>query len=277
MNRYLRSAPVSVIIPCYCCAKTLQRAIESVFAQTMLPTEIITIDDSSIDNTFLLLNDLSKKYVGKIKVIKLESNVGAASARNIGWSLATQPYIAFLDADDAWHPKKLEIQLEFMIKNPQVSLCGHDYKVLKNTHMPPKWNLREFSSTLISKNAMLMSNKLVTPSIMLKSSLPNRFLKGRRYVDDHLLWLELIFEGHEIVKLNIELVAIYKDLFGFSGLSSNLLLMEKNELLNYHIVFKKGYINVFQWLLVSLYSLLKYMRRLLIYEFHIKKNKKKYL
>ena len=270
-----RVVPVSVVVPCYCCSQTLLRAIESVFAQTVIPTEIITIDDCSTDGTSLLLNELSIKYKGILKVITLEANVGAASARNVGWSLATQPYIAFLDADDAWHPKKLEIQVEYMTKNPQISLCGHHYKVLKDTQMLTEWSLKNFDSTLISKRAMLMSNKLVTPSIMLKRSLPNRFLEGRRFVDDHLLWLELIFEGHKIAKLNIELVAIYKELFGFSGLSSNLWLMEKNELLNYGIIFKKGYINIFQWMSIFIYSFLKYIRRLFIYEFYIRQNKNK--
>ena len=99
-----------MVVPCYRCAATIERAIASVAAQTQRPQEVILVDDASGDETLQQLYSLQSQYGEWIKVVALTTNVGAASARNAGWNVATQPYIAFLDSDDAWHPQKVAIQ-----------------------------------------------------------------------------------------------------------------------------------------------------------------------
>ena len=106
---------VSVVIPCFRCTGTIERAVASVAAQTRRPAEVILVDDASGDDTQKLLQKLSQHFEpGWIKLVFLEQNVGAASARNAGWDQATQTYVAFLDADDAWHPKKI-VPCNFLI------------------------------------------------------------------------------------------------------------------------------------------------------------------
>lgn len=123
-------AYISVIIPCYNSSKTIERAIESVINQTLLPKEIIVVDDCSNDNTLELLNNFKKKNLKfNIVILSLEKNVGAASARNRAWDIAKYDFIAFLDSDDSWHNKKLEIQYNFMINNPQIVLTGHNCEI----------------------------------------------------------------------------------------------------------------------------------------------------
>ncbi len=130
-------AAVSVIIPCFRCAKTIERAIASVAAQTVLPAEVILVDDASGDGTRLLLSELKSHYAtGWVKLVLLDQNVGAGSARNAGWAAASQPLIAFLDADDAWHFRKIEIQHAYMAANPDVALCGHGFRLLKQGVLP---------------------------------------------------------------------------------------------------------------------------------------------
>ncbi|MHB1099234.1 MAG: glycosyltransferase family 2 protein, partial [Burkholderiales bacterium] len=111
----LAKVPVSVIIPCYRCAETIARAVDSVLKQTLPPEEILLVEDCSGDdgNTLAVLHSLQQNNPF-IRVIPLAKNGGPAAARNAGWDAAKQPYIAFLDADDAWHPKKLEIQYSWM-------------------------------------------------------------------------------------------------------------------------------------------------------------------
>src|SRR5690606_11478324 len=105
---------------------TVVRAVASVDAQTLLPAEVILVDDSSGDGTLNVLYSLQEKYTpGWIKVLALPENVGAGEARNAGWEMATQDYIAFLDADDSWHPQKIEIQYEWMRSHIDVSFTGH--------------------------------------------------------------------------------------------------------------------------------------------------------
>src|SRR2546427_9146273 len=107
------TAPVSVLIPSYCCADTVARAVESAVEQTLTPAEIIMVDDASPDGgkTYCALKDLQQRFSRRtaIRIIRLERNGGPGAARNRAWEVASQPYVAFLDADDAWHPRKLEI------------------------------------------------------------------------------------------------------------------------------------------------------------------------
>jgi glycosyltransferase involved in cell wall biosynthesis len=109
---------ISVIMPVYNSEKYLKEAIESVLAQTYKHVEIIAIDDKSTDGSLSLL----KTFGDKISVIENPVNVGAAIARNIGLAKATGDFIAFMDADDLWHPEKLDIQAQEFEKNGSLDM-----------------------------------------------------------------------------------------------------------------------------------------------------------
>jgi len=101
---------VSVIIPTYNRAQIIGRAIESALNQTYQNIELIIIDDGSTDNTM----EVIKKYRSwdkRVKYICHEKNRGGSAARNTGIKIALGKYIAFLDSDDEWLPKKLEKQI----------------------------------------------------------------------------------------------------------------------------------------------------------------------
>ncbi|MFB6226503.1 MAG: glycosyltransferase family 2 protein [Candidatus Paceibacteria bacterium] len=110
---------VSAIIPTYNCAPWIQEAIESILNQTYKNIEIIIIDDGSTDNTKEVLEPYIKK--NKIKYFYQE-NQGSAKARNKGVKKAQGEYIAFLDADDIWLPKKTEKQIKSIKKHPKIKL-----------------------------------------------------------------------------------------------------------------------------------------------------------
>jgi glycosyltransferase involved in cell wall biosynthesis len=258
-------APVSVVIPCYRCAGTIERAIASVAAQTLRPAEVILVDDASGDETREVLTKISQLFdPGWIKLIFLDQNVGAGSARNAGWAAASQPLIAFLDADDAWHSRKIEIQYGYMAEAPDVVLCGHEYRVVKG-NLLPCWSVTPNAARAVSKLIMLLSNRFVTPSVMIRRDVAYRFTPGQRYIDDHMLWLQIICSGARVMKLPVELAAIYKDLYGVSGLSSRVWLMERSELGNYRRLHQEGCISRPQLTALLAYSLLKFVRRLVIY------------
>ena len=255
--------PVSVIIPCFCCASTIKRAVGSVAKQTHKPAEVILVEDASSDNTLEVLQEIANEYLGWVKVVHLPRNQGAAYARNTGWHVASQPFIAWLDADDAWHPKKIEIQYKFMLENPQVILCGHEAKVIVDD-IQPDWQLHDLDFKYISKNRLLISNPFVTPSVMIRKDIKFRFDPNKRYMEDHLLWLQIICDHHKIAKLNLALVAMYKQAYGSSGLSSHLWAMEKSDLDNYWILYKARKIDFISVNILSFYSLIKYLRRLIV-------------
>lgn len=258
-------ADVSVVIPCYQCSETIGRALNSIFNQTLKPKEIILIDDASGDGTVEGLKSLKNKHGDLIQVVRLPKNVGAASARNIGWDLATQPYIAFLDSDDAWHSKKIEIQYGYMTKNPDVVISGHLCRELSKGEIDElNWPVELKSVRTLSWMPLLLKNQFVTPSVMLKKDVAFRFFERKRYMEDHLLWLEIVSEKLVAVKLNIELVAIFKPMYGASGLSSNMWLMEKAELSNYQYLYCQKKLGLFRYAFLQCFSVAKFIRRLLI-------------
>lgn len=258
-------APVSVVIPCFRCAATIERAIDSVARQTQRPAELILVEDGSGDDTLMVLQALAAVDPDWIKIIALPENQGLANARNTGWAAATQPYIAFLDADDAWHAQKIEIQTAYMNAHTDVVLCGHQHKVIERSADLPDWQVGTWIVQHIPKWSWLLSNKFVAPSVMVRRDVKHRFVANRRYMEDHILWMEIVCSGQQVTKLSAELVAIYKKSFGISGLSANLWAMEQGELSNYQRLYEKNYINLAQYLALSGYSLLKFVRRLVIY------------
>lgn len=97
---------ISVVIPNYNCGAFLRECLDSVISQTYRNIEIIVVDDGSTDNSLAVLSG----YLDSISLTKT-SNKGASSARNLGISLARGEFIAFLDSDDVWKPRKLELQI----------------------------------------------------------------------------------------------------------------------------------------------------------------------
>ena len=258
------TAPVSVVVPCYRCAATVERALASVAAQTVLPAEVILVEDGSRDGTLERLEALAAAHPrGWIRVVALPENQGAASARNAGWAAATQPYVAFLDADDAWHPRKIELQYGFMAAHPEIALSGHGHDILDKPALR-QGEAAALQGQRLSKLSLLLSNRLITPSVMLKRDLPQRFRPGRRHVDDHLLWLQIHGAGLPVVGFSVPLTHVFKPMFGAGGLSAQLWEMEKAELENYWILRREGHIGVVAAAALSVYSMAKFARRLLL-------------
>ena len=259
------NAPVSVLIPCFNCSATLERAVDSVHAQTVRPTEILLVNDASTDNTAHIIGRLRRRYGDSwIGVIKLDKNCGPATARNVAWEKAKQPYVAFLDADDAWHPRKVEIQYLWMREHADVMLTGHPCLQIKEESsippLPEKWHTWQ-----VTPRHLLISNRFPTRSVMLRRDVPYRFESGKRYCEDYLLWLKIVLGGLPAWRLELPMGYIYKRAFGESGLSERLWKMERGALDAYRHMWKQGALGVIAfWLAVSL-SLLKYGRRLIIY------------
>ena len=105
---------VSVIMPSYNTADYINIAIQSVQEQTYKNWELIVVDDCSTDNTDKILLKISDE---RIRVLKNETNLGAAASRNRALREAKGQWIAYLDSDDIWSPQKLEKQIAFMKEN----------------------------------------------------------------------------------------------------------------------------------------------------------------
>ena len=109
MSKNENKYKISVVIPTLNRINTLQRALDSVINQTYKAAEIIVVDNGSSDGTLKFLREQYPKIT-----ILTENKIGVSSARNKGIKKSINQWIALLDSDDAWHPRKLEIQTSML-------------------------------------------------------------------------------------------------------------------------------------------------------------------
>ena len=257
-------ASVSVVIPCFRCEPTIRRAVESVFAQTLRPAELILVDDASGDRTLRTLQMLREEFgIDWITVISLPVNGGPGTARNAGWDSAHGDYIAFLDADDSWHSRKVEVQYRWMRENPDVGVSGHLFGSGTERRMEGE-GMNEMHAREITSVMLLLSNRLTPSSVMLRRQLGFRFQPGKRHMEDHLLWLEVALSGIDIFRMERALCHQHKAAFGDGGLSAQMWKMECGELENYRMLAARGLISRPVALVLYALSLLKYCRRLVL-------------
>jgi glycosyltransferase involved in cell wall biosynthesis len=114
MNKYL----ISCIVPVYNGEHYLAAALDSILAQPYRPLEIIVVDDGSTDGTATVVSS----YGSQIQDVR-QGNAGPAAARNLGLNMARGDYVAFLDADDLWHPEKMERQMARFRDRPELDIC----------------------------------------------------------------------------------------------------------------------------------------------------------
>lgn len=115
---------VSVIIPLYNKQRYIQRALDSVFAQTYKDYEVLVVDDGSTDNGADIVQRCNDSGVRLIR----QANAGPGAARNRGIRESSGPCIAFLDADDEWLPAFLEVSMNHLQTQPDCAQCGSIYK-----------------------------------------------------------------------------------------------------------------------------------------------------
>lgn len=264
-------ADVSVIIPVYNSGEKLKRAVLSVIKQTTQPKEIIIVDDCSSDIlTRQILSEFqNKKNEIPITVLYSSMNDGAGTARNLGWDNASGKYIAFLDSDDVWHSRKIEIQYQYMTDNPDIVFSCHHMDVLSPVD-------REYADKKIEniddKHIIPINPKRYlflhyprggTSFVMMLKDINLRFKSGKRYSEDYLLWLEtnFLYKG---VLINQVMAYSFKNIYGDDGLSKSLWNIEKGELETIYLIRKKKYISFLVYQGAMAFSFCKFLRRCLV-------------
>jgi len=179
---------VSVIIPTFNRWPWVGEAVESVLAQKFFDHELIVVDDGSTDETARQLS----RFGSRLTVLT-QANRGVSAARNLGVRHGRGRYLAFLDSDDLWLPKKLQIQASFLVDNPSVQICQTDEIWVRNgVRVNPKAKHRKPSGDIFLPSLELC---LVSPSaVMLTRELFERaggFDEGFPVCEDYDLWLRI--------------------------------------------------------------------------------------
>ena len=252
-------APISVVIPCYKCEDTVERALLSVINQTKAVSEIILVDDFSEDKTLDKLYALQAKHSQfKIIVVEQQFNCGPGIARNAGWNIATEPWIAFLDADDSWDLRKIELQYSWVEKNREIDFISHDTGLWESD---ANLGLDEEGLPIrINSYSNLFRNIIPTRSVLIKSSIPFRFL-GKDYAEDYLLWLTLLFNGYSCFRLPLVLAYSHREEYSLGGYSGSLWRHEKRELKCFFYLYQRQIITLMIYVPAVIFSIIKYLKR----------------
>ena len=132
MNMSVTEDKVSVILPAFNAENTIETTIESIYSQDYKNLEIIAIDDASQDNTLNILKKHNNE--SKFKLISNNVNIGSALSRNKAIIESTGRYIAFIDSDDIWYPKKISKQINYMEEKRCPVSCTGYARYVNNTY-----------------------------------------------------------------------------------------------------------------------------------------------
>lgn len=213
---------VSVIIPFYNAASSVSASLKSVFSQTVLPSEIIIVDDCSDKKEIAILKQIVDRFNSiqadkvEITLLTLNENKGASFARNIAIKKSTMKYLAFLDADDVWANNKIEVQYGFM-EGGDFFMTGHGYIFDLNKE---KFSNGVFSFSKINKYQFIYTNPFFTPTVMALREGFKLFDESFRRADDYKCWLDN-FGSRNVAKINIKLAGGFKHPIGVGGLSGS--------------------------------------------------------
>jgi len=180
---------VSVVIPFYNRVDWLTEAVNSVMAQTYSHYEIIVVNDGSKEDVSSFLG----QYGTKINYFWQE-NAGPGAARNKGIAHANGKYIAFLDSDDLWISNKLEAQVDYMEKHPELTWSHCAYQTFDQNGVQKIINTQRSKGMLFPQ--CFTSLTLATPCVIIRKNIFDenasfRFNEKMRYGQDFYLWVLL--------------------------------------------------------------------------------------
>lgn len=261
---------ISVIIPMFNSEKTIIGCVESVLKQTRMDLidEIIIIDDGSTDRS---ASFVEKKYGddSRIRLIQKE-NGGVSSARNAGIKASKSEWIALLDSDDIWLPKKIEKQWEMIKQYKKIRFIGCN-RNQENVH----WGRRiDDNLYVLDLKHILIKNWPHTSTALIKCDVFRKvglFNESMRYGEDGDMWNRIV-RNYPLfyIPISYEIAGGNKAQFGESGLSANLKGMYDGNIRNIKALRKHGDISAAFYVILRIYNDIKYIRRIILTRLIIK-------
>jgi len=197
---------VSVLMPCYDAADTLDEALDSLAAQSLQNHELVAVDDGSNDSTLEVLQQRTRSD-RRIRLLT-QPHAGIVAALNAGLGACQTDLVARMDADDRAHPQRLEMQLAFLEANPEVAVVG-----CRVAGFPPEQVRQglqiylEWQNNLLSdediRREMFVESPLAHPSVMFRRSWVERAggYQDNGWAEDYDLWMRLYMAGARFAKL----------------------------------------------------------------------------
>jgi glycosyltransferase involved in cell wall biosynthesis len=257
------SCDVSVIVPTYHSSGTLKRALESVYNQSLLPREIIVVDDGSADweQSRLIVNSHPDQIA--VHFIHMDSNQGPSTARNLGISIALGRFVAFLDSDDIWFKDKLAIQYRLMTSlNLDFSMHRYCHDMTRSTWGKEDGDGPPSLSSLSSWTPLIRNDS--TNSVMVLKQKMVLYDASLRRGEDFTLYMELLSgRGCRGMYIRRVLAGGFKSTIGASGLSGDVKAMHAGRMLALKKLIHRGNIGIAQYVFGICTETLKYPIRVL--------------
>ncbi|HEY1231714.1 MAG TPA: glycosyltransferase family 2 protein [Ramlibacter sp.] len=186
----------SVVIPLYNKARYVHGAVHSVLAQTLPPHEVIVVDDGSSDNSAAIVEAIADPRVRLVR----QPNAGVSAARNRGIALATGDWIAFLDADDWYHPEMLAALKQAHEACPEAGLLGAQSRTMQNVpEDPDPWPVSDsfFEVEIVDdlRQRWMRTAPFNSSSVAIRASLLREmgtcFIEGESHGEDLDMWFRV--------------------------------------------------------------------------------------
>lgn len=201
-------AKVSIILPTFNSSSFIYESISSILKQTHKNLELIIIDDKSTDDTIKIIKSFRDK---RIRLIETKQRLGLANSLNLGIKLSKSKFIARMDSDDISELNRIELQINFLIKNKYIDVVGSAIKIIDE-----EGNVNKFvsfpKSNLEIRFFMCLGCPIVHPSVMMRKSIFEKYgiyYKGN-CAEDYHLWSKLLDKNIKFYNLDKYLLKLRK-------------------------------------------------------------------
>lgn len=196
---------ISAVIPCYNNAKYVGKSIQSLLGQTLVPDEIIVVDDGSTDNSWDVIQEMANNHP-RITAFRNDKNLGIPKTRNrlIREMKSNTDYMVILDADDFSSLDRIELQINYLEQNPEYVLIGSDLGIVNEKG--EKIGFREYPhehkeilKKILHFNPFAQSSLVVRTKIFKDVGVYDEKLQR---VQDYDLWIRILKAGYKVHNIN---------------------------------------------------------------------------
>jgi glycosyltransferase involved in cell wall biosynthesis len=203
---------ISVLMPCYNTADTLEEALESLLGQTFSDFEIVAVDDGSTDHTITILQGWQRRDL-RLRVMH-QAHAGILVALNRGLAACQAPLVTRMDSDDRSHPERLARQAAFLEANPDVDVAGCLVEGFPPGQVREGYRIyMDWLNSLVTdediRREIFVESPLAHPSVMFRRAVVERSggYQEHGWAEDYDLWLRLYLGGRHFGKVPQVLLA----------------------------------------------------------------------